>query len=517
MKRMSKGFYVITAVGFLALSATACQTTSDVGATQSTETADLAQSQSSRVTAVATEESEKAAAKKVPDAAELLQKMKAVVDAAGLLRDELATQGISDENASDMDIDIIQQLYEELAVSTKSAVEVLKASDVLINSGADKYQIMSFSEAMADTKVSVIRVLENVREGRTMSTIMMSGQDSVLSLLMGVKELEQQYDLIAQQCASGKKKESFVISSQSTKGYTAGEWDNEEEIQLYNAYVNHGNFINGKLQSDLDSYFKHVELQQEFSLSGKHYSNNQIALSEIKNFEDTYRLLNKKSQKDPLDDAFLELYPSVMDMAEQLENIHAYTSMMFYIDDDYADGKVYHQLLWEALGTYTESKEIFISRLNEKDKIKKDESFEELKNGDNEIVYEITAVIYSAQALQQAFIDQGIHDGNILDMDMSVVQPLYDEFAEHTAAVNRLADELEIDKSILDSTFWLRYSMALRGTNSSIIQVLDKVNAGTPLSQTDMMLAKTSGHCSLSSFEIGIADMITAYNSHVSK
>lgn len=443
--------------------------------------------------------------------------MKAVLDAAVLLRDELTTQGISDANASEMDIDIIQQLYEELAANTKSAAEALKAPDILINSGADKTQIGFFSEAMADTKVSVIRVLENVREGRAMSAVEMTGQDSVLSLLMGVEELEQQYDIIARQCAVGKKRESTVISSQSTKGYAAAGWDEERELQLYNAYVNHGNFISGKLRSDLDSYFKHVGLQKEFSVSGKHYSIDQIDLSEIKNFDDTYRLLDKKNTKDLLDDAFLELYPSVIEMAAQLENIYAYTSMMFYIDDDYADGKVYHQQLWEVLERYTESEENFINRLNEKNNMKKDESLEELKQSDNEIVYEITAVIYSAQALQQSFLDQGIHDATILDMDMKVVQPLYDEFAEHTAAVNRLAGELELDKSILDSTFWLRFSMALEDTNSSITQVLDKVKAGTPLSQTDLILVKSSGHCSLSSFEIGINDMITAYNNHVSK
>ena len=109
---------------------------------------------------------------------------------------------------------------------------------------------------------------------------------------------------------------------------------------------------------------------------------------------------------------------------------------------------------------------------------------------------------------------EGVWDDNILDMDLTKIQPLYEEFCTYADALLAYDDDEEAlqAEGLSNSAYWSIFIMNMKSTRDSISKVLAKVEAGEALSEFDLSITSIAGQCNLSSFSTGVSDMIDSYN-----
>lgn len=320
-------------------------------------------------------------------------------------------------------------------------------------------------------------------------------------------------------CQAGKPadaKKGAETETETTEEATQPAWGEEEDLELYNSYINVYNFLVSQLNSSVERYFKYVNYEEEFSLAeGKtDYDTHSIGDSKIEEVEKAYKLLADKTDKNALDDAFLNMYPSLTTMMDCLNDIYNYTDMKSYLDDDFAKGKELHGVLWTSLNEYLAAGEVFDEELVKTEKEQRVKSLQKLKDQGLEALYAISVMIDSAQAVQAELYDQEVYDGNILDMDMEKLQPLYDEFIQNVDTVLEVCkDESKLsDEGIpIHSAYWGTFLSDMKDTKKSLTSVIQKVKEQTPLTQSDTLITR-QGNTSLASFESGISAMVNDYN-----
>lgn len=299
------------------------------------------------------------------------------------------------------------------------------------------------------------------------------------------------------------------------------ELSDDEAQELYNTYIDINNAMVGRIYDSLDRYFTYVDFEsEEFKLldeSYDYYDCYSIS-SPLRDVETAYELVSKKSNKDALDQAFIDMYPSISTLMQTLNEISDYTSPKTYLEDGYAKSQEQHAALMSVINEYFDTGDIFRAELSTVAQQRQMENLEQMKADGYVVLYSLNMVINYAQEIEYELYYQDVWDDNILDMDLTTIQPLYDAFSTYVDTVLAYSeDDDALRAEGLGSSGNLSlFIMHMKNTRESLSKVLAKVEAGEPLSQTDTMITSIAGQCNLSSFAEGLSDMIDSYNRLIS-
>lgn len=296
-----------------------------------------------------------------------------------------------------------------------------------------------------------------------------------------------------------------------------GVLDDETAQQLYNLYIDINNAMLGRVNDSLIEYFSYVDVESdEFKLLDETDANyNCYSLSSpLSDVEEAYQILNGKSEKDALDQAFLDMYPSITALLKTLNEINSYTTSQTYLEDNYAKSQEQHSALLNTLAEYYTTGDIFLSELDVVADARQQESLEMMKNEGYVVFYSLNMVINLGKDILDELYLEGVWDDNILDMDLTKIQPLYEEFCTYADALLAYDDDEEAlqAEGLSNSAYWSIFIMNMKSTRDSISKVLAKVEAGEALSEFDLSITSIAGQCNLSSFSTGVSDMIDSYN-----
>ncbi len=305
-------------------------------------------------------------------------------------------------------------------------------------------------------------------------------------------------------------------------GSQTAELDERNAQKLYNNYIEINNHMVGEVNDALAQYFSNVNIESEKFEFVKENSNNYFcyyphSAKYLGYAEDAYEAASGKSEKDALDQDYLNLYRSLQKLINILGEIHAYTKEDGFLKDNYAKSQEQHTALMEVLEDYFTYGEAFVNELNTVASGREREELEKLKEEGYEVLYTLNMAMISAEALSNELYSQGIGNDNVLDMDLTLIQPLYDEFTSYVDQV--LQYDQDKDKLKQEGLYvsvdgmknWGFFVTALQNTHKSITAVLEKVQAGEPLDMIAIRMSG-SGNASVSSFGEGLSETIECYN-----
>lgn len=299
---------------------------------------------------------------------------------------------------------------------------------------------------------------------------------------------------------------------------SGGVLDDATAQELYNTYIDLNNAMTGRINDSLSRYFSYVDYSEEFQLleeNGNYYDCYDVSRAQ-RDMETAYEIVSGKSEKDALDQAFLDMYPSLSSLTEILNEISDYTDEKTFLEDGYAKSQEQHTALMGVLEEYFNTGDAFMMELSVVAAQQRMEDLELMKNEGYVVLYSLNMVIEYAQEIESALYYQDVWDDNILDMDLTEIQPLYDAFSSYVDAVLAYNEDSEALKAEgLNSASLAMFIMNMKGTRDSISKVLAKVEAGEPLGQFDTTIT-LAGQCNLASFEAGVSDMINSYNRLIS-
>lgn len=332
----------------------------------------------------------------------------------------------------------------------------------------------------------------------------------------GNVSLSEDRESVAVDSSAGKPSESVdAVKDDLTK-----ELSERETQDLYNAYIAINNHMVGPLNEALGQYFSDVDVQsEEFKLLEEQrnhyycYYKSTCAMD----MEKAYEIVNKKKEKDSLDQAFLDLYPSLKSLMPTLLEISDYTRDKVYLEDNYAKSQEQHTALISVLGDYLDAGSAFLDELAAVAEHREREALEEIKEAGYEVQYALNMVMLTARELRDELYAEEVWDENVLDMDLAKVQPLYDEFSSYVSAVLDYDQDKEKLKeegfyvSVDGMRYWGFFMTAMNNMNDSITEVLEKVKAGEELDSFKIKVSRP-GDGTLSAFEEGLSETINAYN-----
>lgn len=317
------------------------------------------------------------------------------------------------------------------------------------------------------------------------------------------------------------------VSAQPSAGSEsqAAELNERDAQKLYNNYIEINNHMVGEINDALTQYFSHVNIESEEFEFVKDNVNNYFcyyphSAKYLGYAEEAYETASGKSDKDALDQAYLDLYPSLQKLITVLGEIHTYTDDDSFLEDNFAKSQEQHTALMGALEEYFTYGEVFLDELNTIASRREREELEQMKEEGYEAFYTLNMAIFSAKDLYDELNRQGIENENVLDMDLTLIQPLYDEFSSYVDQVlqyDQDKDKLKQEglyASVDGMKNWGFFVTALQNTHKSITAVLEKVQAGEPLDMIDIRLSG-SGNDSVSSFAEGLSEVIECYNNLV--
>ena len=318
-----------------------------------------------------------------------------------------------------------------------------------------------------------------------------------------------------------------VVSPQpsSDSGSQATELNEREAQTLYNNYIEINNHMVGEINDALTYYFSDVNIESgKFELvkenSNHYFCYYPHSARYLGYAEKAYEAASKKSEKDALDQAYLNLYPSLQKLITVLGEIHAYTDDDGFLEDDFAKSQEQHTALMGVPEDYFTYGETFINELNTVASRRETEELEQMKAEGYEVLYTLNMAMFTAEDIYNELYRQGIGNENVLDMDLTLIQPLYDEFTSYVDQVlqyDQDKDKLKQEGlyvSVESMKNWGFFMTALQNTHKSITAVLEKVQAGEPLDMIAIRISG-SGNGSVSSFEEGLAEMFNCYNNLV--
>ena len=299
------------------------------------------------------------------------------------------------------------------------------------------------------------------------------------------------------------------------------ELSDDEAQELYNTYIDINNAMVGRIYDSLNRYFTYVDFEsEEFKLLDESYDYYDCysLSSPLRDVETAYELVSKKSNKDALDQAFLDMYPSINTLMQTLNEISDYTSPKTYLEDGYAKSQEQHAALMSVINEYFDTGDIFMAELSTVAQQRQMENLEQMKADGYVVLYSLNMVINYAQEIESELYYQDVWDDNILDMDLTTIQPLYDAFSTYVDTVLAYSEDDDALRAegLGNSGNLSLFVMYMKSTRESLSKVLAKVEAGEPLSQSDTMITSLAGQCNLSSFAEGLSDMIDSYNRLIS-
>lgn len=303
---------------------------------------------------------------------------------------------------------------------------------------------------------------------------------------------------------------------------SAGSLDEDTLSELYNTYIDINNAMLGRVYDSLDRYFTYVDFEStDFKLideSSDYYDCYSVS-SALRDVEAAYEIVSGKGEKDALDQAFLDMYPSISSLLQTLNEISEYTSPKTYLEDGYAKSQEQHTALLNVLEEYYTTGDIFIDELSVVASQRQQEELEQLKADGYVVFYSLNMVINLGKDIDNELYNQGVWDENILDMDLTAIQPLYDEFSQYVDEVLAYSENEDALKAegLNNAPNLSMFITNMKSARDSLSKVLAKVEAGEPLSEFDTSISSSiMGQCNLSSFEAAVSDMIDNYNRIIS-
>ena len=319
--------------------------------------------------------------------------------------------------------------------------------------------------------------------------------------------------------------ESVSVQPSVDSGSQTAELNERDAQKLYNNYIEINNHMVGEINDALTQYFSNVNIEsEEFELVKENINNYFCYYPHSAKYlgcaEEAYEAASGKSEKDELDQAYLNLYPSLQKLITILGEIHAYTANDGFLEDNYAKSQEQHTALMGVLEEYFTYGDAFINELITVASRREKEALEQMKEEGYEVLYTLNMAMFSAEDLYNELYRQGIGNENVLDMDLTLIQPLYDEFTSYVDQV--LQYDQDKDKLKQEGLYvgvegmrnWGFFVTALQNTHKSITAVLEKVQAGEPLDMVAIMMSG-SGNGSVSSFAEGLSETIDCYNNLV--
>ncbi|MCM1190670.1 MAG: YiiG family protein [bacterium] len=316
--------------------------------------------------------------------------------------------------------------------------------------------------------------------------------------------------------------ESVSTQQPESSQSQAAELSERDAQKLYNNYIEINNHMVGEINDALTQYFSSVSIESEtfefVKENGNHYFCYYPHSARYLGYaEEAYEAASGKSEKDALDQAYLNLYPSLQKLIAVLGEIHTYTDDDGFLEDNFAKSQEQHTALMEALAEYLTYGDAFLNELNTVASQREKEELEQMKAEGYEVLYTLNMAIFSAEDLYNELYRQGIENENVLDMDLTLIQPLYDEFASYVDQVLQYDQDKDALKqeglyvTVDGMRNWGFFVTALQNTHKSITAVLEKVQAGEPLDMIAIRLSG-SGNASVSSFAEGLSEVIECYN-----
>ena len=285
--------------------------------------------------------------------------------------------------------------------------------------------------------------------------------------------------------------------------------------ELYNTYIEVNNTMVGRFGDVLTSYFKYVEVQEEFVLLDEDY----WCLSNISTFYESmdraYELANQKTQKDELDEAYLELYPVMRELSSTLDEVYQYTDLKSYVDDDYAKGKEYHAIIWKDYTQYETLSAAFIEQLSSVAYEKRMEDMQSLKEAGYEGTYSVMKLITTAQEIQDAIYAQGIDDSRLIELDIEALQPLYDQYVEEVQiCLEYLADENAMAEEGFptNSSYYSFFEDAVGKSKLALTELFQRVEKQDPVDEF-YLDSYFPDDGTIANFDDTVSDIISNYNS----
>lgn len=311
-------------------------------------------------------------------------------------------------------------------------------------------------------------------------------------------------------------------ASGADSGSQAAGLNDRDAQDLYNKYIEINNHMVGEINDALTLYFSYISIESEnFEFVKDNITNYSCYYPHASKYlgyaEEAYEAASSKSEKDALDQAYLDFYPSLQKLITILGEMHTYTHDDAFLKDNYAKSQEQHTALMDVLEEYFVYGEAFMQELNTVASQREREELEKLKEEGYEVLYTLNMVMISAEDLYSELYRQGIGNENILDMDLTLIQPLYDEFSSYVDQVLQYDQDKEKLKqeglyvSVEGMQNWGFFITALQNTHKSITEVLEKVEAGEPLDMVTIRISG-SGNGSVSSFEEGLSEVIECYN-----
>lgn len=150
---------------------------------------------------------------------------------------------------------------------------------------------------------------------------------------------------------------------------SSGKTASADDAKLIEDYIDVRDHILSEINVDLESYFQQVDSDETFTLlaadEGIDYYDLDIGFYfYLEDAEPIYSKVNELDEKSALDQAFLDLYPSLMEIASVLEQINDYTLTQLFYMDDYQAAQEYHTSLLEVYDEYMTTSQAFMDQLN---------------------------------------------------------------------------------------------------------------------------------------------------------
>ena len=296
------------------------------------------------------------------------------------------------------------------------------------------------------------------------------------------------------------------------------EFSEEDEQELYNLYVDINNYMVGRLYDSIERYFKYVAFEEEFSLIDNSYTCYSMYVSLLEKIEDAYTMASSKSKKTALDEAFLAMYPSLTTLFDTLNSIYEYSDLKSYMDDDYAKAKEYHAVLWTAYAEYAATGTAFMDELDIVAQERQVESLKIMQEEGYEVFYNINMMFICADTIQAELYYQEITDENLIEMDLEVIQPLYDEFVGYVETIlsyQNDSEQLRYEGIPQNSGYWITFLSALKDTKVSLTGIIQRVKDQKPVDEFELKMHAFTGDDTIASFDAGVSKMISDYNNMI--
>lgn len=310
---------------------------------------------------------------------------------------------------------------------------------------------------------------------------------------------------------SASEESASEDASEETEAADSSDEDNE----LYNYYVGVYNMITGGMNEALNGYFDHVPYQAEFTkVDESDYWCYRVTDSDMEMLESAYGLINAKTDKDDLDNAFMELYPVMKDLGQAINEVEDYTNMKSFLDDDYAKGSELHTRIYDDYQKYDPLSQKYLDVADPIFAEADAKELKEMKDQGYEMSYAVSVAINTAQEIQEALYESGVEDKDIIQLDTTAIQPLYDRYVtEVTACTDIYKDPAKMgeDAYLSGNTYLEQCLSSMKDSKVALTDILQRVANQEPVDEAELGFAFAPDG-TIAKYDETVSAMIDSYN-----